>query len=101
MIKWPWKEKEKDILELEINRLTLQLKDLDPLDEEYQTVTRRLTELSEVDAKRKQSIKKEKLSPNAVAGGVIGLIELFAIMTYEKSHVLATKAFSRIMRGRV
>lgn len=100
MFKWPWKEKEKTPLEEERDRILKEMSNCDPATEVYQTLARRLTELSEIDVKYKQSTKKEKISPNAIASGVIGLIELVAIMTYEKSHVLATKAFSRIMRGR-
>lgn len=101
MFKWPWKEKEKTPLEQERDRILKEMKNCDPATETYQTLTRRLTELSQIDAEYKKGEKKEKLSPNAIASGVIGLIEIVVIMTYEKGHVLATKAFGRIMRGRV
>lgn len=99
MIKLPLVKKE-DPLEKEMARLTEMLNSMAPCGDDYQAIVKRLSELTDISVKKKESRNREKLSPNAIASGVIGLIEVYAIMSYEKTSVIATKAFSRIMRGR-
>lgn len=97
---WFKKKEEETPLEKEIARILNELAQTNPASEEYSKLTKHLQDLTEIDVNEKNASKKEKVSPNAVANGVIGLLEVAVIMTYEKSHVIVTKAFSRLMRGR-
>lgn len=70
--------------------------------DDYQQHVAMLERLTAMNEKLKgKDVNRERLSPNTIAVVVGGLLEMGVIMTYERGHVIATKAFNRILRGRV
>lgn len=95
------KKDKRTVLEKEIDRLLLKMSKMeDQNSEEYKTASERVGKLIEINVKRNQSVDKKKLDPNTLAVVIGGCLEMVIIMTYERTHVIATKAFSRILRGR-
>ena len=67
----------------------------DPSTCEYTTAVGNLERLHKL---AKDSDLKEKLMPSSetIANGVVYLLGLFAVLNYEQTHVLASKAFSML-----
>lgn len=95
------KKDKRGLLEKEIDRLLLKMNEMeDQNSEEYKVASERVGKLIEINVKKNQSGDKKKLDPNTMAVVIGSCLELIIIMTYEKTNVIATKAFSRLLRGR-
>ena len=99
-MKFQTKDK-RTMLEKEIDRLLKSMSDMDQDDPEYKKKTETLEKLISINQKcTNMKDGREKLSPNTLAVVVGGMLEMIIIMNYERAHVIATKAFGRILRGR-
>lgn len=95
------KKDKRSMLEKEIDRLLKSMGDMDQDDPEYKKKAEMLEKLISINQKCTNARDgREKLSPNTVAVVVGGMLEMVIIMNYERAHVIATKAFGRILRGR-
>lgn len=99
-MKFQTKDK-RTMLEKEIDRLIESMSKLEQDDPEYKKKTETLEKLISINQKcTNMKDGREKLSPNTLAVVVGGMLEMVIIMNYERAHVIATKAFGRILRGR-
>ena len=97
-MKVPWKRDKRSNLDKEIDRILLELEDLDSLSEEYNRLLGRLNLL--YDAKSKEKDKKS-VSPDVVWTIAANLLGLGLIMNHEKLNVISTKALNFVLRTRV
>lgn len=90
----------RSMLDKEIDKILAQMEKVENvLSDEYEQLSDRLGKLMEM--KGQKGFKEvRKLDPNTVIVVVGGITEIILIMTYEQGHVIATKAFSRVLRGR-
>lgn len=78
-----------------IERLLLDLSRYHPTDEEYEKALTALERVSKLEADEK---KRERVSPDTkwqVAGSLLGVL---MIVTYERSHVITSKALTMLNR---
>ena len=86
-------------LEKEIDSVLDIMSTTQPASDEYKTMTESLEKLYK--AKASESERKVKVSPDTIAVGVFGILQLLLIMRYEEARVITTKAFGYVMKGRV
>lgn len=100
-MKFQTKKDKRTMLEKEIDRLLVDMSKMNQDDPEYKKKAETLEKLITINQKCTNfKDGREKLSPNTIAVVVGGLVEIALIMTYEQAHVIATKAFGRVLRGR-
>lgn len=102
-MKLPQRKDRRSMLEKEISRLEHELSETKVDDKRYGELQDKLAKLYEIQTRMievKMSTAK-RLDPNTllVVGG--GIAEILLIMHHEQLHVIATKAFSRVIRGRI
>ena len=85
-------------IEIEIDSILDEMAAVDPQDDRYRVLLQRLNWLMEAKSKEKSKIK---ISPDTIAVGVFGLIQLGLVLHHEKLNVITSKAFNWILRGRV
>lgn len=103
-MKLPEKKDKRTKLEKEIDRLEDMLAEInDPSGDRYRAIQEMLcskyealTRLNEV-----QADAKKRIDPNTLMVVMGGIAEILLIMHHEQLHVIATKAFSRVIRGRI
>lgn len=98
------KKDKRTMLEKEIERILEKMSLIEnQTSVEYQRLATELDKLVQIDVKHKGATKvdRKKVDPNTLL--IIGgeFVMTFVIMTYEKTHVLATKALSHIPRPRL
>lgn len=84
-------------LEKEIDAVLKHIETMDPASEDYTKIVKNLETL--YAAKGEKPIRR--LSPDTIAIIIGGLLEIGLIMGYEKFSVISTKAWGRLIRGRV
>jgi hypothetical protein len=90
------KQKEKTDLELEIDRLVLELKKHKPNSEEYATVISQLKELSKIQKEQSPA----SVSPDTKVMAAVNLAGIVMILKHETAHVIASKAISFVPKLR-
>lgn len=88
--------KPKSKLELEIARLTLELKDHKPISDEYGKILDRLKELNKIQSDNAQ----DPVSANTKAQIAANLIGIFMIIHHEHLGVISTKAIGMLSKVR-
>lgn len=76
----------------EIERALAQLEKLSPGSEEYDELLKHVERLHEIR-------RKNRVSPDAVAGALTNLAGILAVLNYEKLNVISSKAFMFIRRS--
>ena len=84
-------------LEREIDNVLKTMFTMDPCSEDYQIMVDNLETLY----KLKTVDQSSKISRDTIAIIAGNLLGIGLIMTYEKAHVITTKAFGLLIRGRV
>lgn len=92
------KKDKKTRMEKVIDSILEKLSTMDPSSEEYEQVVANLETLMKAESYKKDS---SKVSADTKWVVIAGILELVLIMGFEQSHVITTKAFGRILRGRV
>lgn len=84
----------KSVYDAEIERILASMAVYSPEDPEYKRLIHRLESMSDL----KRNNAREKISANTIAlvGG--NLLGILAILAYEQSHVITTKAIGMIRR---
>lgn len=76
----------------EIERLSNQLKSINPVDDDYIVVAERLKILCEAREKKNSS----DISSEAILSAAVSLIGLLVVLNFEKTGVITSKAFTLI-----
>lgn len=84
-------------LEKEIDSVLEAMSSLDPCTNEYTTMANNLVRLKEAQAK--EAVSHFDWTP--VISGGIALVQILAVLNYEKLDVISSKAFGFVGRGRV
>lgn len=86
-------------LEKEIDAVLDYMDNMSPDSEEYTTIVTNLERLYK--AKADVDGRKRKISPDTIllVGG--GILEILIILNYEKANVITSKAFGRILKGKI
>jgi hypothetical protein len=86
-------------LEKEIDAVLDYMDNMSPDSEEYTTIVTNLERLYK--AKADVDERKRKISPDTIllVGG--GILEILIILNYEKANVITSKAFGRILKGKI
>lgn len=90
------KQKPKSQLDLEIDRLVLELKKHQPTSDEYTKIMAQLKDLSKVQ--KEQS--PESVSPDTKVMAAVNLAGIMMILKHETVHVIASKAVSFVPKLR-
>jgi hypothetical protein len=85
-------------LDLEIERLVEKMKTMEPYGAEYTVASENLKKLIEA---RDIQTPKRKINWELLVGAGLGLLEILVILGYEHAHVITSKAFTRVTRGRL
>lgn len=96
MIKF-MKKDDKPNIDKEIKNLLLELDELSPTSDEYQTILENVERLS----KAKSYEQKSGLSPDTVAVVAGNLLGIAMIIWHERVNVITSKALGFIIKGRV
>lgn len=97
-----WTIRKKDLLDEEIETVEELLRDeTDVESDSYKTLLGRLQSLYDLRNAKRRSRDREPISPNTILVVAGGIAEILLIMNYENLHVISTKAWSRILRGKV
>lgn len=99
MINFTRKNKESDPLEKEIRAIFDELENCQKNGEDYGVLLERLEKLHSIRNDKKCS--DIKIDPNKLIGAAANLAGILLILNYEKANVLATKAVSFVLKGRV
>lgn len=83
-------------LDKEIERLTIQLGDMSPVEPEYAKISDNLRVLCEARSK----YEKATLSPDVVVGVFANIIGLLVVLNFEKTGSITSKAFSALWKTR-
>lgn len=83
-------------LEEVIDRLLTQLQELDPASDEFSRIVDQLDKLTKMLPKKEASVKPEALIN--VFGNLAGIL---AILSYERTHVITSKAIGFVLKSRV
>lgn len=102
-MKLPKRKDKRTMLEKDIARIEEKMSKLDPTSKDYAELQEALAKAYEIETRLievKAGVRKT-IDPNTllVVGG--GILEILLIMHHERVHVIATKAFSRVIRGRI
>ena len=89
------KPKSKTRLQIEIDKMVLELGNHEPLSDEFGTITERLSKLHKMN----QDITPEALDPNTVLKVVANLTGIAMIVRHENLNVITTKALSFVMKA--
>lgn len=103
-MKLPDKKDKRARLEKEIDRLEDMLAEMrDPTEDRYWKIQEMLNAKYEALARQRevQACARKTVDPNTLMVVVGGIMEILLIMHHEQLHVIATKAFSRVIRGRI
>lgn len=102
-MKLPERKDKRTLLEKEIDRIEEKMSKLDPTSKDYAELQASLAKAYDIETRLievKAGVRKA-IDPNTllVVGG--GIVEILLIMHHEQLNVIATKAFSRVIRGRI
>jgi hypothetical protein len=84
-------------LDLEIVRLSGQLKDTDPTDETYVKISDNLKVLCEARSKFDRAI----INPEALLGIAANIIGLLIVLNFERTGVITSKAISFLWKAKI
>ncbi|QPX71450.1 hypothetical protein SscP1EGY_53 [Streptomyces phage SscP1EGY] len=90
-----FKKTEPTSLEVEIERILAEMKEMPITDENYATMADRLVQLY----KLKEVDSKKLVSPDAMVGAATNLAGILLILNYEHAHVMTSKAVSFVMKN--
>ena len=85
-----------DKFDKEVQRVISNMQELDPADSKYADVVKNLEILC-----RAQSSTERRLSKDAILASLTSIGGIIAILTYEKTGVVTTKAISLITKARM
>lgn len=88
--------KEKTQLDREIDRLTIELRELSATDDDYATIVEHLNRLTKIRLEE----KPEKVSPNTWAMIGANIVGIAMITWFERENVITSKALGFIQRAR-
>lgn len=83
-------KKKEDKLELEIERLEVELGLTDPENDEYALIARNLETLYKI---RENKYSATRVSADTVASIAGTVLSIFAVMHYEEAHVITSRAW--------
>ena len=78
------------MLDIEIERLVKTLSNLEPSEEEYETVAKNLQKLTEARERKND----RTISNDTLVAVTVNIITMLLILNYEKTGVITTKAFN-------
>lgn len=87
---------EKNLLELEEERLLEELKNLDPTDDLYDLVKTHLQDIHKMKTTDKG--EKKSVSPDALVGAAASLAGIVMILGFERAHIITSKAMSFVFK---
>lgn len=97
-----WIIRKKDALDEEIEEMEVILREETKItSDDYKKILNRLEQLYDLRSKKNGCRERERISPNTVLVVAGGIAEILLIMNYENLHVISTKAWSRVLRGRI
>lgn len=83
-------------LDIEIARLLQALKDMQPTDSDYDSVSDQYVKLSKLNS---ETTSKKRVSPDVLAGAATNLLGILFILNYEHAHVFTSKAASFVVKN--
>jgi hypothetical protein len=91
------KKDRRNSLEKEIDSVIDGLKDMEPSSEEYSKAVENLERLCKVKGPKKERLH---VSPDTIALGVFGIIQMAMVLKHEKFDVITSKAFNYVWKGK-
>lgn len=98
-MKLPKKERKYTIKD-EIDSMIANMSKMDPLSDDYKTMTERLEKLTEAEQRLSPRRDKRCVDPNVFLTAGFSVAEILLIMNYEQVRPIVTKAFGRIIKAR-
>jgi hypothetical protein len=85
-------------LEKRIAEVEDYLMSISPESKDYSTAVENLERLYKAKANLEE--RKLKISPDTIAVGVFGIIQILMILNHEKTDIITSKAFGYILKGK-
>lgn len=89
-----------EMMDAEIQKILEEMQEIeDPSSAEYKEYQERLNQAIAIKDKYEANTRsKRKVNPDEILKCGVNILELVMIMNFERLHVIATKAFGRIVR---